>query len=155
MKKLILVLCLGLIVSLSYAQVQPQKQTQTQPQKQTQVQTQKPQPVKSNRTPIKVTDLPKPITDSIAANYSGYKTLEAYKIDNKGVFTYQVIIAKDANKLQLYYDKDGKLLRKAAVPVKQTTTATTPVKTTTTPVKTTVTPAKTTTTNNKAGDPQK
>jgi len=148
MKKLMLVLIIGLIVNLSYAQTQPQKQTQSQ------TQAQKPQPVKSNRTAIKLTDLPKPITDSIAKNYSGYKTLEAFKIDNKGVNTYQVIVAIDANKLQLYYDKDGKFLRKAVVPVKPANTATTQPKATTTTQPKTSTNTQTTTPN-KTTTPQK
>lgn len=136
MKKLMLVLIIGMIVNLSYAQTKPQTQTQSQKQVQTQ------QPVKSNRTAIKLTDLPKPITDSIAANYSDYKAIDAFKMDNKGVFTYQVNVAKDATKMQLYYNKDGKLLRKALVPAKTTNTTTTQPKPTTTTTKPASTPQK-------------
>ena len=64
------------------------------------------------KTSMNVDDLSKTITKQIEKSYVGYKTLEAYKIDTKGVTSYEVIVEKAPNKLDLYYDADGKFLKK-------------------------------------------
>lgn len=64
------------------------------------------------KTSMKVEELQKAITKHIKKNYVGYKTIEAYKVDTKGIISYEVIVEKTTNKLDLYYDNDGKFLRK-------------------------------------------
>ena len=108
---------------------------------------------------MSVDDLSKTITKQIAKSYAGYKTLEAYKIDTKGVITYEVIVEKAPTKLDLYYDADGKFLRKdmekkdpgtKAAPTKAAP-KTTPAKTTSAPKKT---PAPKTTSSKTKTDPK-
>ena len=80
------------------------------------------------KTEIKVADLQKVITDHITANYAGYTIDKAFKVDNKGVITFKVLISKATDKFTLVYDKDGKFVKKIAPAAK-----TTPAKTTTPP----------------------
>jgi sortase (surface protein transpeptidase) len=79
---------------------------------------------KSNKTKVEIKDLLKPITDNITKDYADYKILEAYKIVEKEVVSYEVVIGKGTTKEKLFYDKDGKFVRKGTAPVK-----TAPVKT--------------------------
>jgi hypothetical protein len=64
------------------------------------------------KTSMKVEELMKGITKHISKNYKDFKPVEAYKIDTKGVTSYEVIIEKDSNRQDIYYDKDGKFIRK-------------------------------------------
>ncbi|MGD0711014.1 MAG: hypothetical protein ABR968_07500 [Bacteroidales bacterium] len=78
------------------------------------------------KTSIKVEDLMKNITKHISKNYKDYKPAEAYQIETKGVVSYEVIVEKESNKLDIYYDKDGKFLRKEVekkAPVTKTATS--------------------------------
>jgi len=110
MKKIILVFMVGLAVSLS---AQAQK-TKTASKTQTKTK------AKTKKTAIKVTDLPKAITENVAKDYADYKILKANKCDDSGVISYQVCTAKGSSNVDLYYDKDGKYLRKAFLPAKTT-----------------------------------
>jgi hypothetical protein len=103
MKKIILLFMIGLAVSLS---AQAQK-TKTK--------------VKTKKTVVKVAELPKAITENIATDYAGYKILKANKCDDGGVISYQVSTSKGSSNVDLYYDKDGKYLKKAFLPSKATT----------------------------------
>jgi len=103
MKKLMLltVMCLAIVFANA------QTATKTAPAKAT---TEK----KSNKTKVEVKDLLKPITENIAKDYAGYKATEAYKVVDKDVVTYEVVVTKGTAKETLIYDKDGKFLNKVA-----------------------------------------
>jgi hypothetical protein len=94
------------------------------------------------KTEIKVADLQKVITDHITANYAGYTIEKAFKVDEKGVITYKVHVAKAADKLTLVYDKNGKFEKK--VVSEQKKPATTEPKPKTTEKAPATAPAKTT-----------
>ncbi len=64
------------------------------------------------RTPVKVTDLNKAITDNISKDYIGYTIKDATKIVNNGVTTYEVVISKGTTSETLLYDNSGKFLNK-------------------------------------------
>ncbi|NTW33381.1 MAG: hypothetical protein HGB12_12290 [Bacteroidetes bacterium] len=65
----------------------------------------------NQKTSIKIAELQKTITDNITNEFSNCKILEAYKLGD-GAVVYQVVVEKDAKKVYLYYDKDGKFLSK-------------------------------------------
>jgi hypothetical protein len=64
-----------------------------------------------SKTPLKVADLQKSITNHIAKDYMGYTIKDAYKIDKNKVITYDVNIAKGNEKLCLAFDNSGKFLK--------------------------------------------
>jgi len=64
------------------------------------------------RTPFKVSDLQKPITDNIAKSYPGFAIKDATKIMNMGVTSYEVVIDKGTTSETLLYDNNGNFLRK-------------------------------------------
>ena len=63
------------------------------------------------RTSIKVTDLPKAITQDITTNHAGWKTIEAFDVNTNNVMSYEVVIEKGTSKMNLFYDKDAKYVR--------------------------------------------
>lgn len=71
--------------------------------------------VNAQRSPVKVTDLQKSITDNITKNYSGFIIKDATKVVIKNVPTYEVVISKGSTSETLMYDKDGKFLNKLAM----------------------------------------
>ena len=95
MKKIVLVLILGL--SIAFVNAQNKKTAK---------------PVKVKKTTVKVAELQKPITDNITKDFPGYKALEAYKLDAKGSISYQVEVKKDTSDINLFYSKNGVFLRK-------------------------------------------
>jgi len=112
MKKIVLVLVLGLAVMFANAQTNKAKK-----------------PEKVKKTTVKVAELEKPITDNITKDYPGYKTIEAFKLDKKGSISYQVVVKKDTSEQNLFYSKNGVFLRKEkAAPSKQTPTQTKEIK---------------------------
>ncbi|MGD0712045.1 MAG: hypothetical protein ABR968_12810 [Bacteroidales bacterium] len=129
MKKVILLLVLGLAITFVNAQDTTKKKSTTA----------KPATSPNNvkRTPVKPADLLKEITDDLAANYKEYKILgNATKIVKGDVTTYEVIIQKGTDvksKEKLIYDADGKFLEKKAPPVKPQTAPKAATGTTTTP----------------------
>ncbi|MCX6257676.1 MAG: hypothetical protein NTW49_07265 [Bacteroidia bacterium] len=73
------------------------------------------------KTSVKTEDLPKAITDNIAKDFKDYKIQHAFKVDTKGVFTFEVMVKKEAKDIKdskeaamliLTYDATGKLLKK-------------------------------------------
>jgi replication initiation and membrane attachment protein DnaB len=78
------------------------------------------------KTPVKVADLQKSITDHIAKNYAGYAIKDAYKVETNKVITYEVDAAKAAQTVCLSYDNMGMFLK-----VITPKTTNTPTKTTT------------------------
>jgi hypothetical protein len=65
----------------------------------------------AQRTPVKVADLNKAITDNIASKYAGFTVKDATQVVNNGVTTFEVVIAKGSTSETLLYDKDGKFLK--------------------------------------------
>jgi hypothetical protein len=63
------------------------------------------------RTAVKVADLPKAITDNIATAHKGCVAQEAFKVDTKGVMSYEVAVKDAKSEKILVYDKDGKFLK--------------------------------------------
>jgi hypothetical protein len=72
---------------------------------------------------VKASDLPKAITADIAKNYAGYTIKEATKVTENKVVTYDVMITKGTASETLFYDKDGKFLRKMSPPAATTPAA--------------------------------
>jgi hypothetical protein len=68
--------------------------------------------VNAQRTPVKVTDLQKSITDNITKDYVGYTIKEATKVVDKTVTTFEVVITKGSIQETLCYDGTGKFLKK-------------------------------------------
>lgn len=73
------------------------------------------------KTKLSVAQFPKAITDEISTTYPGYKITDAYKLDNKGVISYELLVAKDKSKMKLFYDKDYKFIKKEATVPKSIT----------------------------------
>jgi len=84
-----------------------------------------------NRTSLKVADLPKAISENIAAAHKGYTVQDAYKIDTKGIISYEVFAKSAASRVILVYDKDGRYMKMepqanvGETPSKSTATAST------------------------------
>ncbi len=68
--------------------------------------------VNAQRTPVKVTDLQKSITSSIAKDYAGFTILEATKVVSNNTTNYEVVIAKGSVHETLLYDMNGKFEKK-------------------------------------------
>ena len=64
-----------------------------------------------SRVAIKSNDLPKAITENVSTQHPGYAISNAYRVDEKGVMTYEVFAKKDNDMLRMVYDKDGKFMR--------------------------------------------
>lgn len=67
---------------------------------------------KSAPTPVKVADLPKPITDNVAKDYAGFTIKDASSLTTNNVTTYHVVVIKGAKTETLVYDSNGKFLKK-------------------------------------------
>jgi hypothetical protein len=64
------------------------------------------------KTELQVTELQKPILEYISKKFKGYSIDKIFKVDAKGVITYDVCVNKDKTHEKLFFDKDGKFLRK-------------------------------------------
>ena len=67
------------------------------------------------KTEIKPDELSKGLSAYINKNFSGYLIDKAFKIDNKGVMSTQVMVSKGSEKLALTFDKDIKLTKKESI----------------------------------------
>jgi hypothetical protein len=67
--------------------------------------------VNAQRTPVKVSDLPKGVSDSISKEFSGYTIKESSKVVENNVTTYEVVISKGMNQKTLTFDNEGKSLK--------------------------------------------
>jgi hypothetical protein len=67
--------------------------------------------VNAQRTPVKVADLPKGVSDSISKEFSGYTIKESSKVVENNVTTYEVVISKGMNQKTLTFDNEGKSLK--------------------------------------------
>jgi hypothetical protein len=62
---------------------------------------------------IKVSQLPKTVTDYVTKNYSGHKIAEAAKIkDATGKMTYEAEVKKDKEEIDLLFDDKGNFIKK-------------------------------------------
>jgi hypothetical protein len=95
MKKLSLILVL--VMSIVIANAQPKAPART----------------KSNNVPVKITDLPKAITENVAKDFAGFSIKDANLVEREGVSHYIVDISKGATTETLVYDKDGKFIKKS------------------------------------------
>ena len=68
--------------------------------------------VNAQRTPVKVADLQKSITDNITKDYVGFTIKDATKVVENNVVTYDVVITKGTIQETLCYDNAGKFLKK-------------------------------------------
>ena len=71
--------------------------------------------VNAQRTPVKVVELQKAITDNVAKDYVGFTIKEATKVVENNIVTYEVVVAKGTTQetplyYTLLYDKVGKFL---------------------------------------------
>ena len=71
--------------------------------------------VNAQRTPVKVADLQKSITDNITKDYAGFIIKDATKVVENNVVKYEVAITKGPTSETLVFDKDGKFLNKLAM----------------------------------------
>jgi hypothetical protein len=71
--------------------------------------------VNAQRTPVKVADLQKSITDNVAKDYVGFTIKDATKVVENNVVTYEVVIVKGTMQDTLSYDNTGKFLKKLTV----------------------------------------
>jgi hypothetical protein len=137
MKKLFLLVLVGMfttyVIGQTQTQTQPQKDTKAPTQQQAKPATQtpattQPQATPATKTPattqpqgdkpvkteIKATDLPKKATDYLAANMKDYTIEKAFKEEFKGSVSYYVTLAKGTEKHKAYFDKDGNFIKKPA-----------------------------------------
>ncbi len=64
------------------------------------------------KTELKSSELQKPISEYILKNFTGYTIVKVFKVDDKGIITYDVCVSRDKNHEKLFFDKDGKFVRK-------------------------------------------
>jgi len=112
MKKLILLLVVGLAITFVNAQDNTTKSTTAKPASTSE---------KVVKTPVKTADLLKPITEDLTANFKDYKVLNAIKIVKGDVTKYEVNVQKGTVKERLIYDAEGKFLEKKTPPAKPAT----------------------------------
>ena len=67
--------------------------------------------VNAQRTPVKVADLQKAITDNITKDYVGFTVKDATQVVENNVVTFEVVVTKGTTHETLLYDKDGKFLK--------------------------------------------
>jgi hypothetical protein len=71
--------------------------------------------VNAQRTPVKVADLQKSISEYITKDYTGFIIKDAIKVVANNAITYEVAITKGSTSETLVFDKDGKFLNKMAM----------------------------------------
>lgn len=114
-----LLVILGLVIGTSLG-ANAQTQTQAKPNAtahpatQTMAQTPRQAPAQT-KSMVKITDLAKPIQDNLSLQHKGWSPVQAYKLDTKGVITYEVMVRKETNEMRLFYDNDGKYLREEPI----------------------------------------
>ena len=64
------------------------------------------------KTELQSAELKKPILEYISKNFEGYTIDKVFKVDAKGVITYDVCVNKDKTHEKLFFDKEGNFLRK-------------------------------------------
>jgi hypothetical protein len=64
------------------------------------------------KTAIKSNELMKAITDDLTLTYSDYSIEEAFKVNNNGIISYEVILKQNKVRLIVYYSDKGNFIRK-------------------------------------------
>ncbi len=64
------------------------------------------------KTELQTSELQKPILEYISKNFQDYSINKVFKVDAKGVITYDICINKNKTYEKLFFDKEGKFLRK-------------------------------------------
>jgi hypothetical protein len=82
----------------------------------------------AQKTPVKVSDLQKPIIDNVAKDFPGFTIKEASKVVANNVTTYEVMVTKGTTHETLVYDAAGKFVKKVTAPAAPATPAKPPVK---------------------------
>lgn len=82
------------------------------------------------RTAMKTTELKKEITDHFAKTHPGYVIKNAFKVETNKVITFEVIAAKEANKITLVYNDKGVFVKEEKSKPTTSTTTTKPKPTT-------------------------
>lgn len=65
-----------------------------------------------SKAEVKTEDLPSSISGNILKDYAGYNIINAFGFENNPDLKYEVIIEKDTGRIFLFYDSNGKFLRK-------------------------------------------
>lgn len=86
MKKLLLIVCIAILAPVAFGQT---------------------------KTEMKPSELSKTIRDYCAKNFKSLTIERAFKVDSKGVITYDLLLAQGAEKAVFIFDKDGKFLKRA------------------------------------------
>jgi hypothetical protein len=139
-----LIAILGLVIGTTMmVNAQTQAQAQTKPATTTHATTQpashsttqpaaQPATAAASQTKsmLKIAELLKPIQENLASQFKGWTPMQAYKLDSKGVVSYEVMVKKEANEMRLFYDNAGKYLREepVAAAAAHSSSATTPAK---------------------------
>lgn len=114
-----LVVILGLVFGMTFI-ANAQAQTKPATKSQTPATTQ-PQAASQTKSMIKITELSKPIQENLSQQFKGWTPTQAYKLDSKGVLSYEVLVKKESNEMRLYYDNAGKYLREEPVAMSKNT----------------------------------
>ena len=69
---------------------------------------------KSDRTPIKISELKTPITELIIKDYAGFIVNQATRIVTKNIITYEIIIVQGTTTDTLIFDQNYSFVRKIA-----------------------------------------
>jgi hypothetical protein len=85
------------------------------------------------KTMVKISDLPKAISANLSSQHKDWTPTEAFKVDTKGLISYEVVAKKESNQVKLLYDKEGKFTKSEPMMAMKSETKkeSTPVKTTT------------------------
>jgi hypothetical protein len=71
------------------------------------------------RVEVKSADVPKAISDKVAADYAGYAVQKAVKVTKNNQTTYDLIVLKGTDKERLSYNANGTFIKKVPVQVAQ------------------------------------
>jgi hypothetical protein len=111
MKKLMFVVSLCLAIVFANAQEQKSEIKEVKKLEKSEKAVQIPTKVK-----VAEAELLPVIKDNIAKDYAGAKIERSFRVDAKGVVTYEIHILKDNAKMFLVYDKDGRFIKKEDLP---------------------------------------
>jgi hypothetical protein len=70
---------------------------------------------------IKSSELPAAITTDISNRYVLYSIVEAYKVNDKNIITFEVTIKSKKKSFKLYYSSEFKFLRQETFPMIKST----------------------------------
>jgi hypothetical protein len=71
------------------------------------------------RVEVKSADVPKAISDKVAADYAGYTVQKAVKVTKDNQTTYDLIVLKGTDKEKLCYNANGTFIKKVPVQAAQ------------------------------------